>query len=382
MSAAPRPPVDNPLAQWRAEFPIFETATYLNSCSLGAMSRAARARVGGYLDQWNARGAANWYDVWWQALDDLRRRYGALINAKLGEIALHSSVSNILGVLGSAIDTSARPRVVSTVLDFPTIPYQWLPRDADVVLLESPDGVTVPLEAFERAIDGRTALVATSHVYYATGAIQDVGAIAAMARRAGALSLVDGYQAAGQLPVDVQALGVDFYTSGGLKWLLGGSGITFLYARDETTRHLAPRANGWFGHRDQFAFDATQFAPHTDARRFETGTPALPSVHAQLGGLDVIEAAGVPAIRAATRALTEDLLQVAQACGVATRVAATAAGRSAIVMLPRPDPRADVARLADAGYIVDMRPGHVRVSPYFYNVADDHRGLIEVLLDG
>lgn len=374
--------VANPLAQWRREFPIFERSTYLNSCSLGALSRAARARVTGCLDQWDARGAANWYDTWWAALDDLRARYGRLINARPGEIALHPSVSTILGVLGSGIDTTARRRIVTTHLDFPTVPYQWLPRNVDVVLLESPDGVSVPVEQFERAVDANTALVATSHVYFTSGAIQDVRAIADIAHRAGALCLIDGYQAAGQLPVDVRALGVDFYVAGGLKWLLGGTGITFLYARAETTRVVVPRSNGWFGHREQFAFDPAQFTPHEDARRFETGTPALLAVHSQLGGLDVIEAVGVDAIRAATSALTEDLVAEASARGLRPKVAPTAAERSGIVMLPRTDPGADVARLAAAGFIVDSRPGHLRVSPYFYNVADDHRALLEVLLDG
>ena len=77
----------------------------------------------------------------------------------------------------------------------------------------------------------RTALVATSHVFFTSGAIQDLQAVAALRRAHGALLLVDGYQAAGQLPVDVTALGVDFYCGGGLKWLLGGSGIAFLYVR-------------------------------------------------------------------------------------------------------------------------------------------------------
>jgi kynureninase len=250
------------------------------------------------------------------------------------------------------------------------------------VLLESPDGISVPLERFAHAINGDTALVATSHVYFATGAIQDVRGIAALAHDAGALCLIDGYQAAGQLPVNVRELGVDFYLAGGLKWLLGGPGITFLYARPDTTAGVIPRASGWFAHREQFAFNPKEFTPHHDARRFETGTPAILAVKAQLGGLDVIETAGVPAIRAATSALTEDLVAEAGARGLHPRVAATAADRSAIVMLPRTDPHADVARLAKAGFIVDARPGHLRISPYFYNVADDHRALLEVLLDG
>ena len=382
MPATELPPVANPLARWRSEFPIFEKTIYLNSCSLGALSHAARNRVAGFLDQWDARGAANWYDVWWAGLEELRTRYGRLVNAQPGEIALHPSVSSILGVIGSGLDTAKRRRVVTTDLDFPTLPYQWLPRDVDVVILKSPDGVTVPVEMFERAVDNNTALVATSHVYFTSGAIQDVAAISVIAHRAGALSLIDGYQAAGQLPVDVGALDVDFYVAGGLKWLLGGTGITFLYARATTTATVVPRATGWFAHREQFAFDPMKFIPHDDARRFETGTPALLAVQTQLGGLDVIEAAGVPAIRAATSALTEDLISMARARGGSPKVAAAAADRTAIVMIPRDDPHTDVARLARAGFIVDSRPGHVRISPYFYNVADDHRALLEVLLDG
>jgi selenocysteine lyase/cysteine desulfurase len=382
MPATATAPIANPLAHWRREFPIFERSIYLNSCSLGALSRGTRARVEGCLDQWDARGAANWYDVWWSALDDLRAGYARVINARADEIALHPSVSSILGVLGGGIDTRKRRRIVTTDLDFPTVPYQWLPRDVDVVLLESTDGVSVPVEQFARAVDTSTALVATSHVYYTSGAIQDVRAIADVAHRAGALCFIDGYQAAGQIPVDVGALDVDFYVAGGLKWLLGGTGITFLYARADTTGSVVPCSTGWFAHREQFAFDPTQFTPHDDARRFETGTPALLAVHAQLGGLDVVDAVGVDAIRAATSALTEDLVAEASARGLRPKVAGSAVDRSAIVMLPRTDPRADVARLAQAGFIVDCRPGHVRVSPYFYNVADDHRALLEVLLDG
>jgi kynureninase len=182
--------------------------------------------------------------------------------------------------------------------------------------------------------------------------------------------------------VDVRALGVDFYCSGGLKWLLGGSGICFLYARAETTGDLQPSSPGWFGHREQFAFDPAHFDPHRDARRFETGTPALPSVHLQLGGLDVIEAIGVPAIRAATSALVEDLITAAREHGLMPHVAGRASERAAIVMLPSDDPHRDVARLAEAGFIVDARPRHVRVSPYFYNTADDHRALLEVFANG
>ncbi len=372
-------------ARYRAEFPIFDRCTYLNSCSLGALSRRSRARVNDYLDLWDSRGASAWYETWWAALAELRRRYGALIHAPSGAIALHPNVSSGLGVVASAIDYTRRPKVVVTSLDFPTIGYQWMAKARDgveVVILESPDGIGVPLEMYERAVDGRTALVATSHVFFTSGGIQDVQALAGIAHRAGALCLVDGYQAAGQLPVDVQSLDVDFYLGGGLKWLLGGTGVAFLYARPGLTPTLDPTVTGWFAHRDQFRFDSRALELHDDARRLEAGTPPLMPVYAQLGGLDILEEIGIPAVRAATAALTEDLISLAAAAGLAPKVAARAEERSAIVMLPSPDPAADVRRLASAGFIVDARPGHVRVSPFFYNLPDDHRALLECLTHG
>src|SRR6185295_9929956 len=152
-----------------------------------------------------------------------------------------------LTAVAESLDYRRRPKVVVTSLEFPTVAYQWLARAADgveLVVVESPDGVGVPVDAIARAIDDRTALVATSHVFFTSGAIQDVRALAEAAHRRGALLLVDGYQAAGQLPVDVQALDVDFYCSGGLKWLLGGTGIAFMYARPGLWASLAPRATG------------------------------------------------------------------------------------------------------------------------------------------
>jgi selenocysteine lyase/cysteine desulfurase len=370
-------PLSHPLVRWRSEFPILERTNYLNSCSLGALSRASRRRIDAHLDQWELRGAANWYETWWGDLAELRSRLATLVGAGANEIALHPSMSSILGVVASALDTRTRRRVVTTALDFPTVPYQWLPRDVELVILESPDGITVPIESFEAAVNDRTALVITSHVYFTSGAIQDIAAIAEIASRHGALSFIDGYHGVGQLPVKVRNAGVDFYASGGLKWMLGGTGITFLYARAETTHGLVPQSSGWFAHHDQFAFDPHHFALHDDARRFEAGTPPLLPVVTQLGGLDVLEAAGAEAIRAVTSTLTEDLIDSARAIGLTPKVAATPDTRSAIVMLPSADPRRDVARLAEAGCIVDARPGHVRVSPYFYNVADDHRAMLE-----
>lgn len=381
-------PASAPPRDYRAEFPIFRRAVYLNSCSLGALCSRSRARVEQCLDLWETRGAAAWYDVWWAALAELRSRYARVIGAAEGTIALHPNISTGLTAVAESLDYRRRPRVVVSALEFPTVVYQWLARQrgggadgqaVEVVVVESPDGIGVPLEAWERAIDDRTALVATSHVFFTTGALQDVRAVADIAHRRGALLLVDGYHAAGQLPVDVAALDLDFYCAGGLKWLLGGTGIAFLYARPELIPSLHPRATGWFAHREQFRFDPRELDFHDDAQRLEAGTPAILSVFAQLGGLEVIEELGTEEIRRRTMALTEDLIDVARAAGLDPKVAASSAARSGIVMLPSSDPAGDVQSLAQAGIVTDSRPGHVRISPYFYNVMDDHRAAIERL---
>src|SRR5881397_4014610 len=339
----------HPLTRYRSEFPIFRDAVYLNTCSLGALGDRARRRIGEFLDVWQARGASAWYDVWWAALGELRARYARIVGASPEEIALAPSISVALSAVAEALDYRRRPRVVVTSLDFPTVAYQWLAKRArgvELVVVESPDQVSVPVEAIARAVDDRTALVATSHVYFTSGAIQDIRAVADVAHARVALCLIDAYQAVGQIPVDVRAAGVDFLTAGGLKWLLGGPGVVFLYAREDLARRLMPGVAGWFGHRDQFAFDPRRLEFHDDARRFELGTPALAAIYAQLGGLDYIDEIGVPAIRAVAAALTEDLIARARERGFHPKVGAHPQQRSAIVMLPAADPAAKVRLLA------------------------------------
>jgi selenocysteine lyase/cysteine desulfurase len=363
------------LARYRGEFPIFRDKIYLNTCSLGALGERSRRKVAEFLDIWQSRGAAAWYDVWWEALADLRRRYGRIVNAAANEIALAPSISVALSAVAESLDYRRRPKVVITSLDFPTVAYQWLAKVAsgvELVVVESPDRINVPVEAIAGAVDDRTALVVTSHVYFTTGAIQDIKAVAAAAHAHGALCLIDAYQSVGQVPVDVQDAGVDALVAGGLKWLLGGPGIVFLYMREAVARRLEPRISGWFGQREQFAFDPRALTFHDDARRFELGSPALAAVYAQLGGLEYIEEIGIPVIRQVTAALTEDLIGTLRVAGFQPKVAAEPERRSAIVMVPMPDPQTAVQALAAHDVIVDSRPGHVRFSPFFYNVQDDY----------
>lgn len=368
---------------WRAEFPILERTNYLNSCSLGALSNRALARIRTFHDEWHTYGASAWYEIWMSRLAELRTRVGSMLGAEEGQVALAASTSAALSVLGSAFDYSKRRRIVLAELDFPTVAYQWMVRPGvEVVRVPSDDGVSIDPERMAAAIDERTAIVSISHVFFTTGAIQEMRPIAEAARRHGAFFIIDAYQSAGQVPIDVRELGADALVTGPLKWLMGGPGLAYLYVRDEWLRTLEPTVTGWFAARAQFDFDIHHFEFRDDARRFELGTPALPTVHSALGGQDIIDQIGVVPIRERNSDLTEHLLVRLEENGLHFRGAADAAARSALVMIPHDDPARAVRRLADHDIIVDSRPGYVRVSPHFYNSHDEVDRFVDVLAGG
>ena len=369
------------LLDYRAEFPILQKKVFLNTCSLGALGRRSRAGVEEFLDLWSDRGASAWYELWVGKLAELRSAYGRVIGATPDQIALTPSISVAVSGVASAIDHSKRKKVVIADLDFPTLGHQFLAKKAhgvEVDFVRSPDHVTLPLELFDRVIDDNTALVATSHVYFTSGALQDIGELARMAHERGALLLVDAYQATGHIPTDVAALDIDFYTSGSLKWLLGGPGISFLYVSPKALS-LEPTIAGWWGMGNQFDFNIASLQYRQEATRYEMGTPSMAAVYAALGGLSVIEEVGVERIREREITLTEDLIERAAQAGFSARVAPNPDDRTPIVLLNFDDPRPAVAALSQKGIRVDYRPGAVRISPYFYNTFEENGIVIEAL---
>lgn len=362
----------------RSEFPTLSRKTYLNTCSLGALSRDARGAVNRFLDLWEEYGASAWYRIWLGETQATRERFARLIHASPEEVAILPNVSSALAVLASAEPRGGN--VVSAAMDFPTIPYQWQAKPGyEVRLAKSPDGIRTPLDAYRPLVDRETRWVATSHVFYSSGAIQDAKALARLAHENGARFLLDAYQGTGQLPTDVKALGVDAYVTGGLKWLMGGPGICYLYVRKELHDTLHPTVTGWFAHADQFAFDTSAFKPRPDARQYEMGTPAVASVYAGGAGLDVVLRVGSDAIRRRTQELVTDLYERLSDAGYDLATPEDPEQRAGIVMVRTPDPSAAVKALASEGIIVDYRPGRVRVSPYFYNLPEEHERFVDVM---
>jgi kynureninase len=379
-AATNRSPVPD-LGALRGEFPILERTTYLNSCSLGALSRRSEAYLREFTERWHELGASAWYRHWLGRVEDLRGRVASFLGTTPHELALLPSTSTALAVVTESVRAEGRNRVVCTELDFPTLAYQWAVKpEVELVVLRSPDGIRIDPEQFAEAVDERTLFLATSHVFFTTGYEQDLATLAEIARGAGTMSLIDGYQGAGQVELSLPETGVDFYTSGPLKWLCGGPGLAYLYVRNELVERLEPRITSWFATERQFDFDIEGFEYHPDARRFEMGTPALPTVHTALGGQEIVDEVGIEAIVARNRELTQRLVERAEDSGFRLRLAQPE-HRTSIVMIHHDDPPRAVRHLEERGVIVDYRPGFVRVSPHFYNTEEEVDRCVEVLAE-
>ncbi len=367
------------LAQYRPQFPILQQKIYLNTCSLGALSKRSIQAIQEFLNLWNEWGASAWYEIWLKELKKLRARFAQLIGAKPEEIALSPSVSTALSSIASALDHHERPKIITTELDFPTVAYQWLVKRSQGVCVEfltSQDKIHVPLESYQKSIDEKTALVATSRVFFTSGYLQDIRSITELAHAKGALMLVDDYQGTGQVPIDVKELGIDFLVTGSLKWLLGGPGIAFLYVREDLLSKLRPTITGWFAARDQFSFNPKEFEFRGEATRFELGTPALAAVYAARAGLELVHEIGSQRLRERTSFLTTHLIEAAHERGLGPRVAKREEERAGIVMLPADDPARVVKELAKRNFIIDYRPGALRISPYFYNTPEENEAIL------
>jgi kynureninase len=366
----------------RAEFPLLERYIYLNACSLGPLPRRGRAALARYSQDWDEKGTPVWFYDWLPLLDRFRAKVAELLNAPTGSTAIAPSVSVALSTLASGLPLPAgRDKILIGGLDFPTVGHQWLSRpDYEVEFVPSTDGMTVPPEAFAERIDERTALVATTHLFYTTGYLQDVRAIADAAHAKGALCLIDGYQTCGCVPIDVGQMDCDAFVGGCLKWLSGGPGNAFLYVRPEMIPRVRPQGTGWFATRDPFSFTLQELVFADDARRLETGTWAMPSHYAGLAGLELILEVGVDNIQARLRDLTDRILERCDQAGVKTFTPRDRERRCGIVTLECDHPEEVEAALHAGGVIVDSRPGRVRLSPHWCVTEEElERGMDLVL---
>jgi kynureninase len=360
------------LLDYRSEFPILEHTTYLASHTLGPMPRQAAERLAEFAAMWAERGIRAWAEGWWEAPMRVGDQIGRIVGAPPGSTVMHQNVAIAEAVALSCFRPPDPPRnrVVYERGNFPSVRYLYQAQpDLEVVVCERDAEIVEQL-------DERTLLVPISHVLYKDSEIQDVEPIVRRAHEVGAHVILDCYQSAGIVPLDVTALGVDFAVGGSVKWLCGGPGNGWLYVRPDLAERLLPTYTGWQAHERPFAFEETmEYA--AGAARFLTGTPNPAAHYAGTAGYDLIEEIGVPRIRERSLHQTQLLIELADEAGFEMHSTRDPARRGGAVIVNVPDGAAVYAELEERNVLCDFRPGAgIRIGPHFFTTDDELRLVI------
>jgi kynureninase len=358
--------------RWRREFPILDTCTYLVSHSLGAMPRRTADYLQQYADMWSSRGVRAWYEGWW----DIGRETGNLLGPILGvpknAISMHQNVTVAQGIVGSCFAYDGpRRRIVMTDLEFPSNHYLYegfRKYGAEIVYVPSPDTTRIDTQRLLDAIDERTILVPLSLVLFKSAYITDARAVIEKAHRVGAHVVLDVYQAAGTVPMNLDAWGADFAVGGSVKWLCGGPGVGYLYVRPDLALTLQPGFIGWAAHEAPFEFATGAVRYASAPERFQSGTPNVPSLYAARAGYEIVAEIGVEAIRRRSLLLTRRLMDAASKAGFRINTPSRDEERGGSVIIDAPNGAVVADELIRRGVIVDHRPGAgIRMAPHFYN---------------
>lgn len=361
------------LLRHRSEFPILEQTTYLISNSLGAMPRGVRDALSKYSEIWATRGVRAWEEKWWMLPLEVGNLIGQLMNAPPNSVAIQGNVTQCQAVIASCFDFSGkRNKVAYSDLNFPSVMYFWeaqRTRGARIQMVKTDDGIEVPMERLLDAIDEETLLVPVSHVIFRSSYINDATAICEKAHRVGAHVILDTFQSLGSgVPVDVQALNVDFACGGVLKWLCGGPGTAYLYARPDLSSKLEPKFTGWLAHEDPFAFKIGPTHYTQGPYRFLNGTPNIPALYAALPGLEILGQLDMAEVRKKSKRLTNRIISLAEERGWCVSAPDDPERRGGTVAIDMPHSKEVCVELLNRDILVDWRPGAgVRMSPHFYN---------------
>jgi kynureninase len=365
------------LLDYRSEFPILGHTTYLINHSLAAMPGKAADRLAEYARMWGERGIRSWGEGWWETPMVVGDQVGRIVGAPQGSTVMHQNVAVAEAVVLSSffpIDPR-RNRVVYERGNFPSVRYLYQSHpDLDVVVCEDE-------EAIVDAIDERTLLVPISHVLFKTAVIQEIEPIIARAHEAGAHVILDCYQSAGIVPLDVTALGVDFAVGGSVKWLCGGPGNGWLYVRPDLAERLTPTFTGWQAHEQPFGFEE-EMRYASGAARFLTGTPNVPAHFAATAGYDLIEEIGVDRIRENSLRQTQLLIDLADEAGLEVRSPREAHKRGGTVTVYVDEFPAVHKELSAREILCDFRPdAGIRLGPHYFTSDDELRHVIDQIVE-
>ena len=363
------------LLDYRSEFPILGHTTYLINHSLAAMPRRAEDRLREYARMWAERGIRAWGEGWWTMPMTVGDQVGRIVGAPAGTTVMHQNVAVAEAVVLSCFrPVRRRPATVSSTSGATSRRCATSTRRSPTSRSSS---ARSEAGAIVDAIDERTLLVPISHVLFKTGEIQDVEPIVRRAHEVGAHVILDCYQSAGIVPLDVTALGVDFAVGGSVKWLCGGPGNGWLYVRPDLAETLEPTFTGWQAHEAPFSFE--------EEMRYASGRGAVPHRDAQRAGA-LRRDGGLRPDRGGRHRPDPRQLAAPDTApdrprrrgGFEVRSPRSAERRGGTVTVHVPDFPAVHRELAERQILCDFRPdAGIRLGPHFFTSDDELRFAID-----
>lgn len=389
LAASARPAFPEPAAEGsifppsvRADFPIASTQTYLNSAAIHPMSVPASRALQDHI-AFRLKGSGEGRsDFGEEQQKDLKRRFGQLINAKADEIAFIQNTSDGENIVVMGMDLRRRGgNVVLDELHFETSLYMYKSLEAKGLELRvvKHRNWAIDIKDMERAIDRNTRLVSMALVSNVNGYLHDARAISDLAHAHGAYVFADMVQAAGAVPIDVRAMGIDFGSTATYKWLMGERGFGFLYVREDLQNTVVPTTR--YGHRQIAKFDRVgiTWEPLPGAARYETGTFPNALALCAYTSLQYIERLGLANIRAHARQLTDRLQKEMPAIGYPS--VTPVGNETPIVAFGVKDVAATQQKLRQAGVVSTMIADErrLRLAVSVFNTHEDIDRLMKAL---
>jgi kynureninase len=375
----------------RPDFPTLGKGVHLISHSLGAVPRQARTYVNQFMDEWENESINAW-NQWLPAVRNLGDLVGSVLGVDPGTVAILPNVSTVQSFVASCFEFpvasgrfKGRNKIVYDDLNFSTVHYVWQEqarRGADVTIVKSKDGIHAPIDELCAAIDEKTLLVPISHVLFRSSGMYDAKRVIERAHQVGALVMLDCYQSAGTVPLDLKAWDCDLACGGSVKWACGGPGAAYLYVRPDLLEHLKPASTGWFAHAEPFAFDMGPMRYATDVWRMIGGTMAMPAVYTARAGWETVARLGVDRIRAKSLRQTTLLRELVDARGFTVNTPRADSERGGTICFDFPGADVVSKALSAKKFFHDYRPKcGLRLSPHFYTTDDELQSFMAELDD-
>ena len=366
----------------RQHFPVVARWAFLDHAAVAAPPAACAAAIRDWADDKAANGITS-YLPWAKRVEATRQLAGRLLNADPLDVCFVGSTTHGIGIVAEGFPWRPGDNVVIAAEEYPSNQYPWMnlaQRGVEARAVPS-RGPRVDVADVRAAMDSRTRVLALSSVEYASGYRNDLEALGELCHQRDVFFFVDAIQSLGVFPMDVQQLPIDALSADGHKWMLGPEGAGIAYVRREWVDRLHATGVGWNSvvQAADFSHIELNLKPH--AGRFEGGTVNAGAIAGMGESLRLLLDTGIEVVRDRVLELTDYLCDKARSAGAEVFSSRAVEEKSGIVSLVTPgkDPKAVMKRCKDAGVVVNVRGGRVRVSPHCYNTVEDLDRFLDVL---